>query len=59
VFVRDFSAGAVNLHGKALTTDKQAEFALQMVRKPHADTERFNQVWAEASALMGTYELAP
>ena len=59
VLVRDFSAGAVNLHGKALTTDKQAEFALQMVRRPHADPERFNQVWEEAAALMGTYQLAP
>ena len=59
VFVRDFSAGATRLHGKSSTTDKQAEWALQMVRRPHVDPDRFATVWAEASALMDTYRLAP
>ena len=59
VFVRDFSAGATRLHGKAATTDKQADFALQMVQKPRVDPARFSYVWDEASALMDTYRLAP
>lgn len=59
VFVRDFSAGATRLHGKATTNEKQAAFALQMVRRPHVDPDRFAAVWDEASALMDTYRLAP
>ncbi len=59
VLVRDFSAGATRLHGKSTTSEKQAEFALQMVRRPHADPERFTAVWDEVLALMDTYELAP
>ena len=59
VFVRDFSAAATRLHGKSATNEKQAEFALQMVRRPHVDPQRFGFVWDETLALMGTYELAP
>ena len=59
VFVRDFSACATRLHGKSATTDEQAAFALEMVRRPHVDPDRFARVWAEASALMDTYQLAP
>ena len=58
VFVRDFSAGATRLHGKATTNEKQAAFALEMIRRPHVDPARFGQVWDEASALMDTYELS-
>ena len=59
VLVRDFSAGATRLHGKSTTSEKQAEFALQMIRRPHGDQERFTAVWDEVLALMDTYELAP
>ncbi len=59
VFVRDFSAAATRLHGKSATNEKQAEFALQMIRRPHVDPQRFAFVWDEAHSLMGTYELAP
>jgi acyl-CoA dehydrogenase len=58
VLVRDFSAGATRLHGKSTTSEKQAGFALDMVRRPHADLDRFDTVWTEVSALMDTYELA-
>jgi len=57
VLVRDFSMGATNLHGKATTNEKQAEFALQMVARPHGDLDRFGAVWNEVLALMDTYEL--
>ncbi len=59
VLVRDFSAGATRLHGKSTTSEKQAEFALQMVQRPHVDPDRFTAVWEEVLALMDTYELAP
>ena len=59
VLVRDFSAGATRLHGTSATSDKQAEFALQMVVRPHVDPDRFARIWTEASALQGTYRLAP
>jgi acyl-CoA dehydrogenase len=59
VLVRDFSAGATRLHGKSTTSEKQAEFALQMIRRPHVDPERFAAVWGDVLALMDTYALAP
>ena len=59
VFVRDFSAGATRLHGKASTSEEQASFAERMLSRPHVDPERFAAVWAEAASLMDTYELAP
>ncbi len=59
VLVRDFSAGAVTLHGKSSTTDKQADFALEMVRRPNVDPGRFARVWDHVLAMKGTYELAP
>jgi acyl-CoA dehydrogenase len=58
VLIRDFSAVATNLHGKPATNEKQAEFALNMVRRPHGDVARFDAVWNEVLALMDTYELA-
>ena len=58
MLVRDFSAGATRLHGKSTTSEKQAEFALDMVRRPHADPDRFDTMWNEVWALMDTYELA-
>jgi acyl-CoA dehydrogenase len=58
VLIRDFSAVATNLHGKPATNEKQAEFALNMVRRPHGDVARFDTVWNEVLALMDTYELA-
>jgi len=57
VLVRDFSMGATNLHGKATTNEKQAEFALQMIARPHGDLDRFGNVWNEVLALIDTYEL--
>ena len=59
VLVRDFSAGATRLHGKSTTSEKQAEFAAQMICRPEAGGDRFDTVWSEVLALMDTYELAP
>ena len=45
--VRDFSAYAIAVHGKASSTDAQQEWAIGAVRKPAVDQERFDRVWAQ------------
>jgi acyl-CoA dehydrogenase len=57
VLVRDFSAYAVTLHGRASSTDAQQEWALGAIRKPVVKDERFEAVWAEVRGLAGTYEM--
>lgn len=57
--VRDFSAHATELHGKASTTDEQAAWALAHVRRPAADAERAARVWGRVEALSGAYEMQP
>jgi acyl-CoA dehydrogenase len=59
VFVRDFSAYAVTLHGQASTTEAQREWALNTVRNPVADAERFDRVWGDVAGLSGAYEMRP
>ncbi len=59
VFVRDFSASAVTLHGQASATDAQREWALGAVRAPVAGDERFAAVWDQVAALSGAYEMRP
>lgn len=59
VFVRDYSAYAVTLHGKTSSTPEQQRWALDHVRKPIVDEARFERVWTEARSLAGTYEMRP
>ncbi|WP_312989681.1 acyl-CoA dehydrogenase family protein [Crossiella cryophila] len=59
VLVRDFSGYAVALHGKASATDAQRAWALEHVRGPVVDRERFERLWAEVAALSGRYEMRP
>ncbi len=47
VTVRDFSAFAVELHGKAATTPEQGEFCMAMIRKPAQDDARYQRVWED------------
>jgi acyl-CoA dehydrogenase len=53
--VRDFSATAIELHGKDSSTDAQQRWALGSVRKPVIDRERGDRVYAEVRALAGAY----
>ena len=53
--VRDFSATAVELHGKASSTEAQQRWAIQTVRKPVIDESRSERIYAEVRALAGTY----
>ena len=59
VLVRDFSAYAVDLHGKASSTKAQQLWALEHVRKPAAGTGRYDRVWQQVRDLAGTYEMRP
>ena len=59
VFVRDFSALAIELHGKASSTDAQQQWALDHVRKPAIDTDRLEKVWKQVKALSGAYQMSP
>ncbi len=47
VTVRDFSAFAVELHGKAATTPEQGEYCMVMIRKPAQDEARYRRVWED------------
>jgi acyl-CoA dehydrogenase len=59
VLVRDFSARAVELHGKTGSTEAQQEWALDAVCKPAVDAERFDRVWQQVAALSGSYTMTP
>ncbi|TJZ57021.1 acyl-CoA dehydrogenase [Streptomyces piniterrae] len=59
VLVRDFSAHAVELHGKDSATAEQQQWALGAVRRPVIDTARSARVWERVEALSGAYEMAP
>jgi alkylation response protein AidB-like acyl-CoA dehydrogenase len=59
VLVRDFSAHAVELHGKDSATAQQQSWALAAVRRSVADEGRAARVWARVEALSGAYEMKP
>jgi alkylation response protein AidB-like acyl-CoA dehydrogenase len=53
--VRDFSATAVELHGKASSTADQQAWAIGSIRKPVVDEARSGRIYDEVRALAGTY----
>jgi acyl-CoA dehydrogenase len=53
--VRDFTATAIELHGKASSTPEQQAWALGSVRKPVVDEARDDRVYTEVRALSGAY----
>lgn len=59
VLVRDFSAYAVDLHGKASSTKAQQLWALEHVRKAAAGAGRYDRVWQQVRDLAGAYEMRP
>ena len=44
VFVRDFSRYALDIYGKATSTEAQKEQCLKMIKSPVADKEQFDRV---------------
>jgi acyl-CoA dehydrogenase len=59
VLIRDFSAYAVQLHGKTSATPAQADWARTAITRPVVDGERFDSVFATVRALAGRYEMRP
>jgi acyl-CoA dehydrogenase len=57
--IRDFSGYAIALHGKPSSTAAQQDWALAAVRKPVADTARFDRVWEQVKSYDGAYEMRP
>jgi acyl-CoA dehydrogenase len=57
--IRDFSAYAVALHGKPSSTEAQQDWAINTIRKPVLDAERFNRIWQRVAAYDGAYEMRP
>ena len=57
--VRDFSQYAVQLHGSPATTQEERAWALDAVRAPVSDPERFDKVWQQVAALSGAYTMNP
>ena len=57
VLIRDFSAYATQLHGKASATEAQAEWARGAIARPVVDAERFEAVWEKVRGLAGGYEM--
>lgn len=53
--VRDFTATAIELHGKTSSTAEQQAWALGSVRKPVVDQARDDRVYTEVRALSGAY----
>jgi acyl-CoA dehydrogenase len=58
VLVRDFTAAAIELNGKASSTAAQQQWALEHVRKPVVDGRRSAAVWEVVRGLAGGYEMA-
>jgi acyl-CoA dehydrogenase len=57
VFVRDFSAYTVELHGKASSTAAQQDWALGHIRKPVVAEDHFASVWSKVRGLAGAYQM--
>jgi len=57
VLIRDFSAYAVQLHGKTSATDAQQAWARGAIAKPVVDGERFDSVFGKVRGLAGRYEM--
>jgi acyl-CoA dehydrogenase len=58
VFIRDFTASAIELHNKISSSEQQMALCLNMVRKPQANTQRYQRVWQkQVAVLAGTYQM--
>lgn len=59
VLVTDFSGHATKLHCKTTATAAQQARALDLIRQPVADTDRFNRVVEKARGLANSYAMTP
>ena len=57
-FIRDVSGFALDLYGKPSTTELQAEYCRNLIRRPTANPERYQRVWSEhVHALKDLYRM--
>ena len=59
VFVRDFSAYALQLHSKASNSEAQMAQCLAMIARPEPNAERYQEIWQRVHALKDAYEMMP
>ncbi|MBA2507074.1 MAG: acyl-CoA dehydrogenase [Thermoleophilaceae bacterium] len=59
VLVRDYSAYAGELLGKASATEAQREWAAARINPPVSDPDRAERIFEQVRALAGTYEMRP
>jgi acyl-CoA dehydrogenase len=57
--VRDFSAGATTLHGKAASSEAQQRWAVDVIRKPHAHSAAAERMWSLVESLSRSYAMTP
>ena len=56
--IRDFSGYALELYGKANATAQQRMLAKRMIKRPVADTERYDRIWTDhVFANKGAYAM--
>ena len=53
--VRDFTTTAIDLHGKASSTEAQQQWVLGSIRKPVIDEPRGDRIYTEICELAGAY----
>jgi len=53
--VRDFTTCAIDIHGKASSTEAQQQWVVDSIRKPIVDPNRDERIYADVRALAGTY----
>ncbi|WP_167478358.1 acyl-CoA dehydrogenase family protein [Nocardia arthritidis] len=59
IFIREFAKHALTLHAKPTATQAQQHRALDLIRRPVADSARFANVLGRARAHAGAYEMNP
>lgn len=57
VLVRDFSAAAVELHGKPSSSQAQQALSLATIRKSVVDADRYGRVWGQVVGLSDVYAM--
>jgi len=53
--VRDFTTCAIDIHGKASSTEAQQQWVVDSIRKPIVDPNRDERIYADVRALAGAY----
>jgi acyl-CoA dehydrogenase len=56
--IRDFSKFSLQIYGKPMTSPKQQEICLRMIRRPAVNLERYDRIYRDkVMTLAGTYKM--